>query len=130
MRANSAVDDEREEDDEDRSPEHLGVVAGLQSLEDESPEPDVGDVRREGRGGDDLQRRRPDAADDDRHAERQLDLADDLRLAHADRAGRIDRAPVDRFDPRVRTREQRRDGEDDERDDGRGSPMPSQSRRA
>ena len=45
------------------------------------PSAEVGHVRGERRRRDDLQGRRPDAADEDRHAERELDLADDLPLA-------------------------------------------------
>ena len=114
------------------SAEHLGVVAGLQPGEDEPAEPEVGDVRGERRGRDDLQRRRADAADHDRHAERELDLADDLRsraCPSARAASMVRRSTASR--PAYAPASSGGMRQDDERDDGRpAARCPARARTA
>ena len=82
----------------------------------ETAEADVGGDRD---GGDDLQCRDAKAADEQGQPEGNLDLPQDLRWGHAHRSPGVDDRAVDGFEPGVRAREDRRDGEQDERRNGR-----------
>ena len=114
-----AVENEREGDDDDRGAEDLGEVPQRDALDDVVAEAAEADVRGDRHGGDDLQGRGPEPADEQRQPQRHLDLPEDLPRGHAHRAPGIDDAAVDRLEAGVRAGEDRGDREQDEGHDGR-----------
>ncbi len=68
-------------------------------------------------GGDHLEERGADAADEERQTEGHLDLPEHLPFGHPHGARRVEHPPVDGLEARVGTREERGDREQDERDD-------------
>ena len=108
--------DDRQRGDDDRGAEPARRRRRPSTLMIGSPSVTHAGQRRDRRGGDDVDRRRLDAAEDQRQRERQLDPADDLRAGHAHAARGVDRVAVDLAHPHVGVGEDRRDGEQHERE--------------
>ena len=81
-------------------------------------------VRGDGHGGDDLQHRSAYPADDQRQAQRDLDLGQDLPLCHAVGPSGVDGLAVDGLQTRVRPGEHGRNGQDHEGDGGSDDGRP------
>jgi hypothetical protein len=120
--AEQQVESEGERDDEQRPAEHLVVATQAEAGNDRQAEAAEVEIGGDRHGGDDLEHRGAQAAEQERQAEGHLDAPEHLPLGHADAAGRVGDAPVDRLDARVSAREQRRDREDDEGDQRRLGP--------
>lgn len=112
------VERQREHDDDERCAEDLLVTAQLQSLDDVEADAAQVHVPGERDGGDDLQRRAAQPADEQRQSERSLDLEQDLPLRHAHGSRRVDGAAVHRLHARVGAGQDGRDREQHEGDDG------------
>ena len=106
---------------EDRAGVDRGRPASpwFEPVEDEAAQAAARQDRPDRRGRDDLERRRPEPADDDRRGERELDAAQDLALAQAHPASGLDEVAVDRPQAGVRVDEDRRDREERHRDEDR-----------
>ena len=88
-------------------------------VDDEPAQPAEADDRPDRRRRDDVEDRGPEAAHDHRRGERELDVGEDLPLAHAHSAGRLDEVAVDLAQPGIGVDEDRRDREQDHRDERR-----------
>jgi hypothetical protein len=91
------------------------VIPQRDPLDDVVPQAAETHVGRDRDGCDDLQRRNPEPADEKWEAEGDLDLPEDLGRGHPHGTAGVDHAAIDGFESGVRTREDRRDGEQDER---------------
>ena len=103
--------EQRQDDDQQRAADHLGVVAGLETGEEEPPQPHVGGVGGERRRGDDLEGGRSQSLEQQRNGGRQLHLGEHLPRGQADGASRIHRDRFGRGDTRVGTCEHRGNGQ-------------------
>ena len=109
---------QREAGDEEGAGDHQPVVLLSEAELDQPAEPSTGDERGEAGGGDHLHGRRPDAGHDQRQGQRQVDAGDDLAPAHAHRLGGLPDVGVDPAEADVGVGQDRREGEDGQRDRG------------
>jgi hypothetical protein len=109
-----AVDQEGECGDRQAGGDHAGgAVRGF--VDDDVPETAPAGERRECGGRHDVDRRGPDAGEDEGQRERELDPPQHLHWVHAHRPCRLHGIWVDLADPDVRVREDHGRGKDDER---------------
>src|SRR5579872_4878992 len=107
--------EERQGGDAERGGEDTRIpVAG--AVDDDRAEPAAARDGGDRRGRDDEDRRDPDAGEDERQRERELDAHEHPELRHPHPPRRVDHVAIDRVDGEVRVRQNRRHGEDDERD--------------
>ena len=109
--AERGVGGEREQGDADRGGNHaLGAVRGL--VDEDVAEAAAARDRGDRRGGHDEDGGRPDAREQERQRERQLDAPSHLPRRHPHPARGLDRIRVDLVDRHIGIREDRRDRQD------------------
>src|SRR5690606_33649141 len=111
-----AEGEQRQQGDQGGAADDLGVVALVEPVADVPAEAAETDVGGDGGRRHDLDGGRPQPAEDQRERHRQFDLEEDPRLPHAHAPGGVHRGGVDGAHRLVGGHQDRRHGEDDQRD--------------
>src|SRR5690348_8085396 len=107
-------DDHGEDDDEERAAGDGAILAAVQAVDDEAAEAAEPDVRGDGGGGHDEDRRGAQADEDQRHRDRHLHPDHLLPAGHPDTSGGVPDGGIHPGDALGSVGEDGRDGQDDE----------------